>query len=134
MQVFFNPEPSDPKMNEFTQQLKVSFDKNITKDYFTTVEKRYSELPLSIYQSAIHDGDYIGSDIWEFFRNKVKDYCIKDDRRNILFILTDGYMYHKDSKFSQEKKTSYLTSKLIKANNLTDSNFKTTIEKISWVL
>lgn len=129
MQVFFNPEPSDPKMNEFTQQLKVSFDKNITKDYFTTVEKRYSELPLSIYQSAIHDGDYIGSDIWEFFRNKVKDYCIKDDRRNILFILTDGYMYHKDSKFSQEKKTSYLTSKLIKSNNLTDSNFKTTIEK-----
>ena len=58
----------NPKMNEFTQQLKVSFDKNITKDYFTTVEKRYSELPLSIYQSAIHDGDYIGSDIWEFFQ------------------------------------------------------------------
>lgn len=129
MQVFFNPEPSDPKMNEFTKDLKVSFDKNTSKDYFSSVEKKYSELPLNIYQSAINDGKFVGSDTWEFFRNKVKDYCIKDDHRNILFILTDGYMYHEDSKFSQEKKTSYLTSKLIKANNLTDSDFKTTIEK-----
>ncbi|RZJ51360.1 MAG: hypothetical protein EOO19_00840 [Chryseobacterium sp.] len=129
MQVYFNPEPSDPKMNEFTKELKVSFDKNTSKEYFDSVEKKYYELPLNIYQSAIHDGKFVGSDIWEFFRNKVKDYCIKDDHRNILFILTDGYMYHIDSKFSQEKKTSYLTTKLIKANNLTDTNFKTTIEK-----
>lgn len=129
MQVFFNPEPSDPKMNEFTKDLKVSFDKNTSKNYFSSVEKKYSELPLNIYQAAINDGKFVGSDTWEFFRNKVKDYCIKDDHRNILFILTDGYMYHEDSKFSQEKKTSYLTSKLIKVNNLTDSNFKTTIEK-----
>ncbi len=129
MQVYFNPEPSDPKMNEFTKELKVSFDKNTSREYFDSVEKKYSELPLNIYQSAIQDGKFVGSDIWEFFRNKVKDYCTKDDHRNILFILTDGYMYHEDSKFSQEKKTSYLTTKLIKANNLTDTNFKTTIEK-----
>ncbi|WP_379969467.1 hypothetical protein [Epilithonimonas sp. UC225_85] len=129
MQVFFNPEPSDPKMNEFTKELKVSFDKNTNKDYFASVEKKYSELPLNIYQSAIKDGNYVGSDIWEFFRNKVKDYCIKDDHRNVLFILTDGYMYHEDSKFSQENKTSYLTSKLIKSNKLTTSDFSKLIEK-----
>ncbi|KQT24540.1 hypothetical protein ASG22_11125 [Chryseobacterium sp. Leaf405] len=129
MQVFFNPEPLDPKMNEFTKELKVSFDKNTERNYFEAVDKKYSELPLNIYQSAIHDGNYVGSDIWEFFKNKVKDYCIKDDRRNILFILTDGYMYHDNTKFNEENKTSYLTSKLIKANNLTTSNFKNTIEK-----
>ncbi len=133
MQVFFNPEPSDPKINQFTKDLKVSFDKNTSKDYFTSVEKKYAEIPSYIYQSAIKDGNYIGSDIWEFFKNKVKDYCIKNDRRNILFILTDGYMYHADSKFEEKNKnsykTSYLTSKLIKANNLTTSNFKTDMEK-----
>lgn len=129
MQVFFNPEPSDPKINDFTNGLKVSFDKNTPKSYFDEVDKKYSELPLHIYQSAIKDGNYVGSDIWEFFRNKVKDYCIKNDRRNILFILTDGYMYHEDSKFSQDNKTSYLTSKLIKSNNLTTTDFKTAIEK-----
>jgi len=133
MQVFFNPEPSDPKINDFTKELKVSFNKDIPKSYFDSVDKKYAELPLNIYQSAIKDGKYVGSDIWEFFKNKVKDYCIQDDRRNILFILTDGYMYHQNTKFDEKKensyRTSYLTTKLIKANNLTTSGFKDTIEK-----
>ncbi|SEM73923.1 hypothetical protein SAMN05421856_10663 [Chryseobacterium taichungense] len=129
MQVFFNPEPSDPKINDFTKELKVSFTKNTQRTYFDEVDKKYSELPLHIYQSAIKDGNYLGSDIWEFFKNKVKDYCIKDDKRNILFILTDGYMYHDNTKFAEGNKTSYLTSKLIKANHLTTSDFKSLIEK-----
>lgn len=129
MQVFFNPEPSDPKMNEFTKELKVSFNKDTPKSYFDSVEKKYSELPLNIYQSAIKDGKYVGSDIWEFFKNKVNDYCIKKDKRNILFILTDGYMYHENTRFAEGSKTSYLTTKLIKANNLTASDFKNVIEK-----
>ena len=129
MQVFFNPEPLDPKMNELTKELKVSFDKNTPRNYFDQVDKKYSELPTTIYQSAIKDGNYVGSDIWEFFKNKVKDYCIKNDHRNILFILTDGYMYHENTKFSEGSKTSYLTGKLIKANHLTTSNFKEVIEK-----
>lgn len=129
MQVFFNPEPLDPKMNELTKKLKVSFDKNTPRNYFDQVDKKYSELPTTIYQSAIKDGNYVGSDIWEFFKNKVKDYCIKNDHRNILFILTDGYMYHENTKFSEGSKTSYLTGKLIKANHLTTSNFKEVIEK-----
>ena len=129
MQVFFNPEPSDPKINDFTKELKVSFNKDIPKSYFDSVDKKYSKLPLNIYQSAIKDGKFVGSDIWEFFKNKVNDYCIKQDKRNILFILTDGYMYHQNTKFEEGNKTSYLTTKLIKANNLTASNFKEVIEK-----
>ncbi|MEJ5050780.1 hypothetical protein WH221_13165 [Chryseobacterium culicis] len=129
MQVFFNPEPSDPKINDFTKELKVSFNKDIPRRYFDSVDKKYAELPLNIYQSAIKDGKFVGSDIWEFFKNKVNDYCIKQDKRNILFILTDGYMYHENTKFAEGSKTSYLTTKLIKANNLTSSDFKNTIEK-----
>jgi hypothetical protein len=133
MQVFFNPEPSDPKINDFTKELKVSFNKDIPRSYFDSVDKKYAELPLNIYQSAIKDGKFVGSDIWEFFKNKVNDYCIKQDKRNILFILTDGYMYHQNTKFDENKenshKTSYLTTKLVKANNLTTSNFKDAIEK-----
>lgn len=129
MQVFFNPEPSDSKINQFTKDLKVSFNKNTSKEYFASVDKKYADLPLIIYQSAIKDGNYVGSDIWEFFKNKVNDYCVKKDQRNILFILTDGYMFHENTKFNEENETSYLTSKLIKANHLTTSNFKEIIEK-----
>lgn len=128
MQVFFNPEPSDPKMNDLTKELKISFDKNTTKDNIDLVDKKYSFLPSKIYQSAINDKQYVGSDIWEFFKNKVNDYCIKDNHRNILFILTDGYIYHKDSKFSEGKKTSYLTPELVRSLKLNTSDFKTKIQ------
>lgn len=128
MQVFFNPEPLDSKMNELTKELKVSFDKNTTKENISLVEKKYSGLPLQIYKSAIKDKKYVGSDIWEFFKNKVKDYCIKDDHRNVLFILTDGYIYHKDSKFSEGQKTSYLTPELVKSLKLNSSDFKTKMQ------
>lgn len=128
MQVFFNPEPLDPKMNELTKELKVWFDKNTTKENISLIEKKYSDLPLQIYQSAIKDKKYVGSDIWEFFKNKVKDYCIKDDHRNVLFILTDGYIYHKDSKFSEGQKTSYLTPELVKSLKLSSSDFKAKIQ------
>lgn len=128
MQIFFNPEPSDPEINDFAKQLKVSFYKNTSKENIKLVDEKYTSLPDRIYQSAIQDKKYVGSDIWGFFKNKVKDYCIKDKHRNILFILTDGYMFHKDSKFSEGNKTSYLTPELVKSMKLNSSDFKTKIE------
>lgn len=104
MQIFFNPEPSDPEINELAKQLKVSFGKNTSKENIKLVDGKYTTLPAKIYQSAIQDKKYVGSDIWGFFKNKVKDYCIKNKHRNVLFILTDGYMFHKDSKFSEANK------------------------------
>ena len=128
MQIFFNPEPSDPEINNLAKQLKVSFDKKTSRENISIVDGKYSNLPAKIYQSAIHDKQYVGSDIWGFFKNKVKDYCIKDKHRNVLFILTDGYMFHKDSKFSEGNKTSYLTPELVKSMKLNTSDFKTKID------
>ncbi len=53
--------------------------------------------------------NYIGSDTWRFFKNKVKNYFIKDCNRNILIILTDGYLYHKNNVRKEGNKTTYLT-------------------------
>ena len=128
MQIFFNPEPSSPEINDFAKQLKVSFDKNTSKENIKLVDEKYTTLPERIYQSAIQDKQYVGSDIWGFFKNKVKDYCIKDKHRNIVFILTDGYIFHKDSKFSEGNKTSYLTPELVKSMKLNSSDFKTKIQ------
>ena len=125
MQIFFNPEPLDAQINDLAKQLKVSFDKNTSKENIKLVDEKYTSLPAKIYQSAIQDKQYVGSDIWGFFKNKVKDYCIKDKHRNVLFILTDGYMFHKDSKFSEGTKTSYLTPELVKSMQLNTSDFKT---------
>jgi len=128
MQVFFDPAPQDPSINKLSQQLKVSFDKNTSKEQIKNVDKIFSEVPLKVYQSAIKDNKYIGSDIWRFFKNKVQDYCVKDNHRNILVIITDGYMFHEDSKLMEKNKTSYLTPALIKSKKLTASNYKELID------
>jgi hypothetical protein len=129
MQVFFDPEPKDPLVNKLSQQLKVSFNKLSSKDEISNIDKTFSEVPSKIYQSAIKDGYFIGSDIWRFFKNKVQDYCIKDHHRNILVIITDGYMYHKESKFMENNKSSYLSPAFIQAKKLTAANYKTLFEK-----
>ncbi|MFN0254446.1 hypothetical protein [Pedobacter ureilyticus] len=129
MQVFFDPEPQNPTINSLSQQLKVNFNKKSGKNEINSLDKTYSDIPAKIYQSAIKDKTYLGSDIWRFFKNNVKDYCIKDDYRNILVIITDGYMYHQNSKFTEKNKSSYITPAFIQAKKLTTSTYRQLIEK-----
>jgi hypothetical protein len=129
MQVFFDPEPQDLLINKLSQQLKVSFDKSTSKENIKNVDRTFSEVPAKIYQSAIKDSKYIGSDIWRFFKNKVHDYCLKDGHRNILIIITDGYIYHENSKFLDKNKSSYITPLFIQSKKLTTANYKEIIEK-----
>lgn len=129
MQVFFDPEPQNPQMNRLSQQLKVKFNKSSPKVYIENIDKTYANILPKIYQSAIHGKQYEGADIWRFFKNRAKDYCIENNHRNILVILTDGYMYHKDSKFTVGNKSSFLTPEFIRSKKLTTSNYKELIAK-----
>lgn len=129
MQIFFDPIPKMSNIDQLGQQLKVDFNQKTSKKYFVNVDKVYTENPLKIYQHAIKDGHYIGSDIWRFFKNNVQQYCIKPQHRNILVILTDGYMYHANSKIEDGGKSSYITPSLIKAKNLTTANYQSIIKR-----
>ncbi len=129
MQVFFDPIPKMPGIDKLSQQLKVNFDKSVNRMNILDVEKNFSEIPSKIYQNAIKSGHYVGSDIWKFFKNNVENYCIKEKHRNILVILTDGYMYHKKSIFLNGGKSSYITPEFIKTKKLTSANYLATIKK-----
>lgn len=125
IQIYFEPEPLNFKINSLAKNLKLSFDKNNTsKESLSKISPIYKSNSEKIYNLAIADKNFIGSDIWKFFKNKVKDYCIKDNHRNILIILTDGYMYHKDSKFTEGNKSSFLTPEYIREKKLNTSNYK----------
>ncbi len=128
IQVYFEPEPQNSKINDLARNLKLSFTKDVvTKEKILQISPQYVSATKEIYTLAIKDRKYVGSDIWGFFKNKVQDYCIKPNHRNILFILTDGYIFHQDSKFTEGSKSSYLTPELVKALKLNTSNFKQTI-------
>jgi len=129
MQVFFDPIPKITNINLLSQQLKVSFDQKASKKDILSVDNAYTQISSKIYQHTIKYGHYIGSDIWKFFKNNVQDYCIKEQHRNILVILTDGYMYHQDSKFLDNGKSSYITPEFIKEKKLTAADYRTIMKK-----
>jgi len=130
IQIYFEPEPLNPEINNLANKLKLNFTKdNTTKENILKISSQYISASKEIYKLAIKDKKYLGSDIWGFFKNKVNDYCIKPNHRNILFILTDGYMFHQDSKFKQGTKSSYITPEFIKSLKLNTPNYKELIQK-----
>jgi len=125
MQLFFNPEPLNPEINLISKNLRIAIDKNnVSKDFLNSINANYTSKTSKIYNSAIKDDNYIGSDIWNFFDTKVKDQCVEDKYRNILIVLTDGYMFHENTVVTEGKRTSYITPELIRKNGLNTQNWK----------
>lgn len=130
IQVFIDPEPSDPALNMKIGELRHHFTKDTAvKDSILMVSEKYGVISDFIYKAAIDDSHYVGSDIWGFFKNKVDDYCIDEGYRNILVILSDGYMYHKDAKMEHENRTSYLIPQWIEKNGLNNEKWQQRMEE-----
>lgn len=126
IQLYIDPEPADKNLNSKIQLLDMGFNRdNAKKEMILAISKTYDSLVNGIYEAAIVDDKYVGSDIWRFFKTKVKDLCIEKDHRNLLVILTDGYIYHEDTKLHEENKTSFLTPQLIRNFSLNDSKWET---------
>lgn len=125
MQLFFNPEPENPEINSISKELKIMVNKdNASKKFLNSINDTYSSKTSKIYESAIKDDKYIGSDIWNFFDSKVQDQCIDKDFRNILIILTDGYMFYEGTQIKDGNLSSYLTPQLIKQNGLNKNDWQ----------
>lgn len=129
MQLFFNPEPLDPEINTIARNLRITIDKNnASKDLLNSINASYATKTSKIYESALKDNKYIGSDIWSFFDNKVKDQCIENKYRNILIILTDGYMFYESTVIKEKNRTTYITPELIRKNGLNTQDWEQKIK------
>lgn len=124
IQLFFNPEPQDPAINTIAKNLRISIDKNnASKDLLNSINSNYALQTSKIYDSAIKDNNYTGSDIWSFFDSKVKDQCIEKGYRNILIVLTDGYMFYEGTVMKDKNRTTYITPELIRKNGLNTTDW-----------
>lgn len=121
LQVLFSPEPKDPNINILSQKLKVdlsAMDNKQKKVIYDVIEGQFENNLKSIYDLSIKQEKWEGADIWRFFKNDVSDYCVEKDYRNILIILTDGYIYHKNSMDQTANRYAYLTAPLLSKYNL----------------
>ncbi|MCF6365643.1 MAG: hypothetical protein L3J35_05510 [Bacteroidales bacterium] len=135
LKVIFSPRPQDSEVNTVASKLSIDLSKirspKEKKQIFNNISSSFKGNLSKIYTKTLETKKYLGSDTWRFFKNDVVDYCIEQDEnyRNILVLITDGYLYHFDTRDKQKNRTSYLLPKLIKSNNLRNSNWEEKITK-----
>jgi hypothetical protein len=126
IRVFFTPPPANDTINNIAKNL--SYDLSLytgeqankkKKEVYDTITSRFTSNASHIYQLTMADNKsnkWEGADIWRFFKNNVKDYCIEKSLiyRNILVIITDGYIYHKDSKEKQANRSAFVLPETLK--------------------
>lgn len=115
VKIFFHPSPDDTEINNIAENLSVDLtllDNKQKKIVHDNIEEEFKTNLKKIYELTLKKNQWIGSDIWRFFKNDVKDYCVEDDirYRNILIIFTDGYIYHTQSRDRVKNRTAYITS------------------------
>lgn len=113
IRLFFSPTPSNSNINSIVSNLIIdcsNIDTKGRKAIYDTITELYTQNLEQIYQETIATSAWVGSDIWRFFKDDVKDFCIDKDTsyRNILIIFTDGYLYHPQTYFNDANRYTYL--------------------------
>lgn len=124
-QVFFYPTDGISNASALSRSLSLNL-----KDYTQQPAQKKQKLMsmksdimntiVPIYEETLQNKKWLGSDIWGFFKKRINTACVEDDYRNILIILTDGYIYHQNSTIKQNSNEfSYVVS-----NNISIPNMK----------
>jgi len=129
IQVLFHPIPNNSEINNYSEQLRISYEKGVSKnEVIPKTELLYKTLPSKIYDLAKKDynkfQNYPGSDTWSFFKDDINDQSIEECYRNFVVILTDGYMYYQNNLRDEGAKKNYLLPRTIKEFNLTNSKWE----------
>ena len=135
LRVLFKPTPVDPNVNNLAKKLNVDLSgmhNKKKKEIYDNIQTKFQTSLTKIYDLTLESKNYIGSDIWRFFKNDVKDLCIENDTnyRNILVLITDGYIYHKQSTDRIKNRTTYVTSNYLRREGFpSNSQWKTKFEE-----
>ena len=134
LKVFFSPNPSDQNINSLASKLDVDLankDVKEKKEIYDNISTNFENTAKQIAAVTIKTSKWEGSDIYRFFKNDVVDYCVSKDTsyRNILVILTDGYIFDPQSKGRKGNKSEYILSDLLNSLGLRNNpNFKSTYQ------
>lgn len=134
MKVFFYPAPEDTKIATLAGDLTVDMQKHQGVNKRIALENMRSKFNESlnlIYDMAIQADKFPGCDIWDFFSNRNVDIqCIRKGFRNILVILTDGYLYDENHKVQKGDSANFMTATALKNPNFSLLVTRTGLENL----
>lgn len=111
IKVFFYPAPNDSKISLLSNDLEMDLSRAQPaekKKILTEFQDKFATSLTQIYDATLQTRNWIGSDIWGFFKKQVDTYCVREDSRNIIVILTDGYIFHAQNKVKDGDNYSYI--------------------------
>lgn len=117
LRVYFHPEPKDPQMAVVARQLTAECKAGNSPEHarnnklvYQRVEDNFRNGLREIYALANRSGSYPGSNIWRFMKDEAKVKCVEPPGtyRNILVILTDGYLFYENEKHRTGNLYSYI--------------------------
>lgn len=116
IKIFFYPEPIEAKAALLAEKLELdlgSTEMKQKKHKLITFVDEFKNSLEQIYVSTIQTSSWLGSDIWGFFNKPIDNYCIKEGYRNVLVVLTDGYIYHASNKREENGCRTYILPKTL---------------------
>lgn len=122
LKVFFYPIPDIPEVAKLADELKVEMDnmpKTVARrERLESMKQQFLSNLNTIYSKTLEAKKYPGCDIWDFFSSKkVDEYCIQEGSRNILIVVTDGYLFDERHKIQEGNAYSYVTAATLKNPN-----------------
>ena len=121
MQVVFSPAPSNPAIAELASLLNYDLSEmqepKAKKVVYDSIETRFTRAMTQLYTIAQEKSEWPGCDIWRFFKDDIETY-IKDGYRNVVVVITDGYIYYEKTKYQSEHKYTYLLPQNLNSEKL----------------
>lgn len=100
LKIYFYPSPKIENINKIANSLDYDFGlykKSEKKQLALQMRDSLISSLSSVYNETLSTKDWVGSDIYGFMQTKANNYCVKKGYRNILIVLTDGYIYHENN-------------------------------------
>ena len=113
IKVVFYPNNYNSMVQEIAASLNIDFGELSPaqrRQAYETIDSVYRKNLSLLYAMASSAPVFAGSDIFNYFRHRIGDDCIAPERdfRNLLVILSDGYLYHKNACYSSANRYSYI--------------------------
>ena len=128
MKVFFYPTPQNSEISTMAEKLNVDMAEKqgmAKRQALEEMKDAFQTNLAHIYEETLEEGHWIGCDIWGFFQQKkVDNLCVRPNARNIVVILTDGYIYAADKVIKEGDAYSYILPQTLDTDGVLIDNRK----------
>lgn len=113
IKVIFYPQLKERRIIEIAEKLTINLENlepRAKKNVFRSLDTLYKNNLTELYNIAVAQQSYSGSDIYNFFKDRVEDDCIIKDTfyHNTLVIISDGYLYWENSRLQDGNRFSFI--------------------------